>query len=377
MPRLVGPITNQTGITPPTTDSSGALATTSYIAANRFAADNTAVHIASPELITGVKTFTTNPTVPTGARPGYVLTATDITGSVAWRPTPQARSICCGRLTATSGDPVGTREVGSTSTIYYTPFQGNLIGLYNGVNWDLLTFNEIVIPIPQYICTGNQNWDIFAYNNNGVVSIEPQPWAPNSISVRNIPLDTQDGVYVKSGDATRRYLGSFYCYNNLTADAVNDRAIWNYYNRIAKKVCMTVPNAWTYNSSWRVVAGDGTLSIATMVGVRESPIELQGCVSSYEPDNATFYGVGIGYDWSATTTAGLVSSGDNGFNCIYQQLYIHIVQTTSTYHITDIGLHTYWLTEYGGSANIQLYGGAGSGGRNGGVYPGMVGLFMC
>ena len=40
-----------------------------------------------------------------------------------------------GRLTLTSGTPVTTNDVTAATTIYYTPYKGNAIQLYNGTNW--------------------------------------------------------------------------------------------------------------------------------------------------------------------------------------------------------------------------------------------------
>ncbi|MGE5755282.1 MAG: hypothetical protein ACM35G_06145, partial [Planctomycetaceae bacterium] len=40
------------------------------------------------------------------------------------------RTFCCGRLTLTSGDPIEVSATGTT--LYFTPFGSNLIGLYDG-----------------------------------------------------------------------------------------------------------------------------------------------------------------------------------------------------------------------------------------------------
>ena len=48
-----------------------------------------------------------------------------------------------GRLTLTSGDPVGADTTGAT--VYYTPFVGNKILLYDGSGWNLRTFTQLSI----------------------------------------------------------------------------------------------------------------------------------------------------------------------------------------------------------------------------------------
>lgn len=57
-------------------------------------------------------------------------------------------SICQGRLTLTSGTPVPT-STASGDTIYFTPYIGNLIGMYNGSSstWRQIPFSELSLPI--------------------------------------------------------------------------------------------------------------------------------------------------------------------------------------------------------------------------------------
>lgn len=57
-------------------------------------------------------------------------------------------SICQGRLTLVSGNPVPLAATIS-STIYFTPYIGNLIGIYNGSSsvWSQIPFSELSLPI--------------------------------------------------------------------------------------------------------------------------------------------------------------------------------------------------------------------------------------
>lgn len=137
-----------------------------------------------------------------------------------------------GRLTLTSGSPVTTSDV-SGSTIYFTPYKGNRIFLYNTTTskWELFNFSEISATIP---LTTNTNYDVFIYNNSGTLTLELVAWTDNT--TRATPLTTQDYVYVKSGDANKRYLGTIR--TGATAGQAEDKAgkrfVWNYYNRVKK-----------------------------------------------------------------------------------------------------------------------------------------------
>ena len=109
-----------------------------------------------------------------------------------------------GRLTFTSGSPIMTSTVSSAGTIYYTPYNGNLISLYNGTSWKTMSFSEISLSLT---LTSGKNYDVFAYDNSGTVTLElSSAWTNDT--TRTDALTLQDGVYVKSGATTRKYLGT-------------------------------------------------------------------------------------------------------------------------------------------------------------------------
>ncbi len=43
--------------------------------------------------------------------------------------------LCEGRLTLTSGSPVVSGDQTAKTTVYFTPYKGNRISLYNGSGW--------------------------------------------------------------------------------------------------------------------------------------------------------------------------------------------------------------------------------------------------
>jgi hypothetical protein len=71
-------------------------------------------------------------------------------------------------------------------------------------------------------------------------------------NTRATALTTQNGVYVKSGDASRRYLGT--ASTNSTSGRTDDRAIrrflWNYYHRRPTYLLRTDPtDTWNYTTA--------------------------------------------------------------------------------------------------------------------------------
>ncbi|MFZ1043903.1 MAG: hypothetical protein WAN58_21585, partial [Anaerolineales bacterium] len=57
-------------------------------------------------------------------------------------------AVADGRLTLTSGTPVTTSDVIGATNIYYTPYKGTKIGLYDGSStWNIVTFAETSLPL--------------------------------------------------------------------------------------------------------------------------------------------------------------------------------------------------------------------------------------
>lgn len=117
------------------------------------------------------------------------------------------------RLTLTTGVAVTTSDVVNAQTIYCTPFNGNKISLYNGTSWDTLTSSEFSLSLGTL--TNKKPYDVFCYANSGVPTLEFLVWT--SDTARATALTLQDGVLVKSGALTRKYLGTFYNQGNQSA----------------------------------------------------------------------------------------------------------------------------------------------------------------
>lgn len=158
-------------------------------------------------------------------------------------------SICYGRLTLESGVPVSTTDQLAKTTLYFTPYNGNTIGIYDGSSeWDLFNFNELSLSLSGY--TANTNYDIFIYNNGGTLTLESTAWTNDS--TRATSLTTQNGIYVKSGATTRRYLGTIRttATTGQCEDGENRRFVWSLYNQNFKVLYGGILNqAHTYSST--------------------------------------------------------------------------------------------------------------------------------
>jgi hypothetical protein len=155
------------------------------------------------------------------------------------------------RLSLTSGLPVTTSDVTAATTIYLTPKIGNKIGLWNGSIFVNYASAEMSLAIGT-LASATIPQDIFCYLNSGVPTLEKLAWT--STTARATALAYQSGVLVKSGDATRRYIGSF-CPTSTTTteDSLANRYLWNYYHRSLRTMIRHDTTAsWTYATlTWR------------------------------------------------------------------------------------------------------------------------------
>ena len=210
-----------------------------------------------------------------------------------------------GRLTATSGTPVTTGDVTAATEIYYTPYVGNRIALYDGsATWTTLAFGELGVSVVG--CTASRGYDVFLYDNSGNVAAETLVWT--SGTVRATALAYQDGVLVKSGTTTRRYVGSFYCNatGGQTDDSYATRNVYNYYNRVARPMrVLETTDTWTYTMNTYHQANAATTNqLEMMIGVNEEAIEANVIVWASN-DNANIDRfISIGEDSTTTPITG-------------------------------------------------------------------------
>lgn len=255
-------------------------------------------------------------------------------------PQGYAAGVCCqGRLTLTSGSPVSP-DVTSGATLYFAPYQGNRISLYTGTAWSTLPFTEKSISLASLAAA--KNYDVWGYLDvNGALALELLVWT--SDTVRATALTTQDGVYVKTGDATRRYLGTIrsVAAGGSVTDSVLVRGVWNYYNRVRRSLrVLETTNSWTYTTAtWRQVNGAAGNLVGVVVGVAESMAALRASAffSNTSDCNAS---VGIGEDSTSSPAAECV--GMAGFTIANKATSAQV----SLDKAPAAGYHTYAWLEY-------------------------------
>lgn len=177
---------------------------------------------------------------------------------------------CDGRLTLTSGTAVTTADVTAAGTIYFTPYKGNEVALFDGTHWISYEFTERSLALT---LTAASVYDVFLYNSAGTLTLETLIWT--NATTRATALVLQDGIYCKTGALTRRYLGTIYASGtNTTEDSITKRYVWNHYNQMPRRMLAQETTAsWTYASSALRGSNNSTVCRLNMViGLSEAEV---------------------------------------------------------------------------------------------------------
>jgi hypothetical protein len=326
---------------------------------------------------TGASTFTahgvligegTSPiAATTTGTAGQVLTSNGASADPTFQAATGDFSVCRGRLTLESGVPVSVTDQTAKTNIFFTPYLGNTIGLYDGSTaWTVLTFTEKTLALGTL--TNDLPYDVFAYNNSGVVALEALAWTNKT--TRATALVQQDGVLSKTGALTRRYLGTFHTTaTTTTEDSAAKRLLQNYYHRVMRPVRVIYDTAYTYTTAtYRQANAVATNQIEVVNGVAESAIDVWIHTAVYSSTIANVAMVHVGED--STTTPATES--------LSPQFQIQSVSQANTIsaHLTKmpaVGWHRYVWLEFGATGGNWNPASAGTGTP----HNGMSGTWTC
>lgn len=218
-------------------------------------------------------------------------------------------SLCQGRISAQTGVAVPTSDVSSSTSVFFVPYGGNKISLFDGVGtWATFRFVNISVACPT---TSSTPFDVFAFNNAGVVALEAATWTNSSSRATGITL--QDGVLVKVGATTRRYLGT--CCTIATPGNIEDtfarRYVWNYYNRCIRPMRVTeATDSWTYTTATiRQARASVVNQLDFVVGVSEDQVTARIKASASNTSANVEIQVGVGLDSTTIFTPGFLHGG--------------------------------------------------------------------
>ena len=246
-----------------------------------------------------------------------------------------------GYLTPTSATPIITGDSSAATAVYYTPFVGNLVPVYNGSRHVSTEFTELTLTLVSQHALSTL-YDVFVFSNSSVLTLATGPAWSNSgagtgsrgTGAGTTELTRLNGYLVNAVSMTGRngsttysiganlatYLGSLFI--DGTAGQVTCHrtwgqsrkwGVWNAYNRqplYLKEGDSTA--SWTYQTdTLRPSRNQSTNSLTVFQGLAEEFYDLQlhqnvFCDIGNVNSDAVKAKHGIG--WNSTTAAsGLLS----------------------------------------------------------------------
>lgn len=242
-----------------------------------------------------------------------------------------------GRITLASNVPVmnavtcSSPCVGST-TVYYTPYLGNLVPIYDGTNFIPTAFAQVsqattdTTKSPAAV-GASLNYDIFCWIDAGTNRCtRGPPWTTGGgsatargtgagstelVMVNGILLNAQS---ITNGPATQRgtYVGSIRSNASSTIDFIPGASgtaavlnVWNAYNRVMVNTTATDASAnWSYTSSTaRQANGSAVNQVTFLSGLAEDGIYAEyRVVGNTSNTSGAFYEIGIGLDSTTSRT---------------------------------------------------------------------------
>lgn len=173
-----------------------------------------------------------------------------IPGGMSLFPEPQGRLTLATGVAETSADVTGA----SAATLYYTQSKGDLLAVYNTstAQWVLRKFTEPSLSLSG--ATADKVFDVFGYDTGSTVGLETLVWTDDV--TRATAITKQDGIDVKSGDPSRRLLGTFRTTGTTgqSEDSIAKRYLSNRYNDVPRPMKVTDPAATgtqAVGTSWR------------------------------------------------------------------------------------------------------------------------------
>ena len=240
----------------------------------------------------------------TGNAASAVWTAINASTAAAVIPAPQ------GRLTPVSGTPVINADSSAATSVFYTPYIGNLCPIWNGSSFQPTVFTEQTLTLNSSF-TANNIYDVFMFNNVGVPTVVIGPsWSAGtsgSITAGSCTRGTGTGgtalAYVtgiltnavqitgRNGATTYTIAANFATYlGSIYIDGTNGQVscllsygqsrkwgVWNAYNR--ERIAVNVGDgtaSWTYSTAtYRASNNNSANSFTAFSGLAEESVTTQ------------------------------------------------------------------------------------------------------
>src|SRR5690242_4849015 len=156
-------------------------------------------------------------------------------------------------------------------------------------------------------------------------------------AARATALTTQNGIDVKNGSTTKRYLGTI----KITAttgqceDSKQLRHVWNAYNRVGRVLQANEPtDSWNYTTAaWRSANANTTYGVgrvSIVIGKHIEPLKIEINGASVNSASNVFSGVGVGLN-QTDTNVGQTGGGQGTNYSQHWSLYKAVPPLGSSY----------------------------------------------
>lgn len=290
-----------------------------------------------------------------------------------------------GYLTALSATPIIVSDVASATTVYYTPFVGFLVPIYNGNRFVPTEFQELSLTlVAQH--EASEIYDVFGFFDASTLRIGTGPkWTTsaagagdrgtgastteierlNGLFVNSVDITLRNGTTTYSVDANKAtYLGSIFIdtvAGQITCHVSSGQSrkfgVWNAYNRQEIVLLVVDPTAsWTYSTgAFRPSNNDPTNSATVLSGLPEERFNIkfeQTMTATASTDDGR---IGIGHD-STTVLSGKYGRANLAISAATPTSYSSDMGSTYI-AVPQIGISVMTALEYGGDSDVSFRGG--------------------
>jgi hypothetical protein len=315
---------------------------------------------------------------------GQVLQSGGAAANPSWA-TPSTTSVPVsqpqGRLTLASATPVMTATDSANTTVYYTPYVGQHVPLFDGSSW---TMTDTGGELSQATTDTTKSpaavgasliYDIFVWNDGGTIRATRGPaWTSDTArSAGTALVRATNGLYlnnasITNGPAASRgtYVGTIRSNASSQIDWIYGGSasggtagffgVWNAYNRIDVGATVIDSGAeYSYVNTARQSRGSAGNQIQMVTGLSEDSLRSvysQG-VSDYSTGSA-FLGASIGIGINSTTTAS--SYAANSVNGVTDNTFSAFLATSLSI-VIPIGFNKIAALEWGSTGSTFCEGG--------------------
>lgn len=260
---------------------------------------------------------------------GPITSSSAATTSV---PTPQGYLTL---LSVNSGGPIQSGDVTTATTVYYSPYVGNQIPVWNGSSYSILTFSELSLTLTAS-WTANAIYDVCVFSNSGVATLVTGPAWTNATAgngtrgtgAGTTQISRVQGLWVNTVSMTGANGANTYAIpvnqctyvGSIFIDGTNGQVsayrtygqsrkfgVWNPYNRVPIVLQMGDGTAsWTYNTATIRPANNNTANVMTVFsGLQEEQASCDVTQTITVNNNLATGSIGLGLN-STTTFAGFL-----------------------------------------------------------------------